>query len=236
MIELKSGLVSIAVYFVICASLALLLKLIFGVKGEIFRKILHFILLGSLPVFVFSFNTWWIAALTSLLFALIVWPILKMAEHLKAYSRLLEERRGGEIKNSLLLVFGMFALVIAVCWGAIGDRWLVIASVYAWGFGDAAAALVGKKYGQHHIKGHFVDGHKSLEGSLAMFGVSFVTVFAILLLRGGMELWSCIVCAVAAAAVSAQVELCSPGGYDTISCPVAAMIVLLPMVYITGGL
>lgn len=234
--ELELGFAEIALYFAVCASLALLLKFIFGVKGEIFRKILHFILLGSLPVFVFCFNTWWIAALTSLLFAVIVWPILKLAERLKGYSKLLEERSGGEIKNSLLLVFGMFAFVIAVCWGLLGDRWLVIASVYAWGFGDAAAALVGRKYGRHHISGRFVDGHKSYEGSSAMFVLSFVTVLGILILRGNMTLRACALCALVTAAVSTQTELCSPGGYDTVSCPVAAMCALLPAVHLLGGL
>lgn len=234
--EFKVGLLSIAIYFIVCASLALLLKLICGVKGEIFRKLLHFILLGSLPVFVFAFEHWWISALTSLLFAAVVWPLLKLAEKLKGYSGLLEERRGGEIKSSLLLVFSMFALVIAVCWGALGDRWLVIACVYAWGIGDAAAALVGKRYGKHHVHGHFVDKHKSVEGSLAMFLISMASVFTVLMLRGGMGTGAVLLASAMAAAASTQTELCTPGGYDTVSCPTAAMAVLLPVVYLLGGL
>ena len=45
----------------------------------------------------------------------------------------------------------MFMLAVGVCWGRLGDRNLALASIFAWGPGDAAAALVGKRYGKNKI-------------------------------------------------------------------------------------
>ena len=40
---------------------------------------------------------------------------------------------------------------------------------------------------------------------------------------------------VAAAAVATFVEMCTKNGDDTITCPVAAMAVVLPLTYLLGG-
>jgi CDP-diglyceride synthetase len=77
--------------------------------------------------------------------------------------------------------------LICICWGWFGEKYLVIASVFAWGLGDAAAALVGKYFGQHYIEGRLVEGRKSLEGTFAMFVVSFVSVMVVLLIHGTVE-------------------------------------------------
>ena len=230
-----TGLGVICVYFIICAACATLIRLFTPVPDEVFRKTLHLILLGSLPVWIHVYDIWWMAALSALLFAVVVYPILALAEHLKGYSHLLTERKSGELKKSLLIVFAMFAIVITICWGWLGDRMLAVASVFAWGFGDAAAALVGKRFGKHKLRGKHIEGTKSVEGTTAMFAVSFLSVLIVLLLRGGMPLWGCIACAYAAAAVCAVVELYSMGGNDTITCPLAAMAVLLPLLHIFGG-
>ena len=130
----------------------------------------------------------------------------------------------------------MFAVVISVCWGLFGDRLLVIASILAWGVGDAFAALIGKQFGKHKIKNHLTDGKKSYEGTLAMFFTSFVSVFIVLLVHGGMSISAYIVISVCAAAVAAVAELFSKNGMDTVICPVAAMLVIDPLVWVFGGL
>ena len=124
----------------------------------------------------------------------------------------------------------MFSVVIAVCWGIIGDKTLVFACIYAWGFGDGAAALVGKRFGKHFVTGRFVERRKSLEGTAAMFAVSFVVVMTILLIRGGLKWYGYVPIASLTAAVCAAVELYTLGGYDTITCPFAAGLVILPLV------
>ena len=223
-------------YFAILASIALISRVLIKIPDELFRKILHCILLGSLVPFVFCFGKWWISALTAVGFAIAVYPILAFFEKIKVFSKLTTERKHGELKHSLLLVFGMFAAVISVCWGALGDKWLVLAAVYAWGFGDAAAALIGKQFGRHKIRWRLADSHKSYEGTAAMFVVSFGSVLAVLSLRGGMDLLHMVPVALVTAAASALAELCSKDGADTIICPMCAMSAMLPMLQLFGGL
>ena len=141
--ELAVGFGFLLGYFAICATGALALRRLVKVPAEVFRKTLHIILLGSIFVLVYLFESWWASAAAAVLFIALVFPILVFAEHLPGYSRLLIERKRGEIKRSLIIVFFMFAAIICVCWGLLGERYLVIASVLAWGLGDAAAALAG---------------------------------------------------------------------------------------------
>ena len=114
--ELISGIWALLLYFVIAAGTALTCRVLIRIPDELFRKILHCILLGSLIVFVFCFSTWWHAAASALGFALVVYPVLVWLGRFKGFSKLTTERKKGELKESLLLVFGMFALVIGVCW------------------------------------------------------------------------------------------------------------------------
>lgn len=234
--ELLSGFGLIILYFLICASTALLIRYFTPIPSEVFRKLLHLILLGSLLVWLFVFPTWWISALTAVLFALIVFPILSLAEKIKGFSHLLTERKTGEIKKSLLIVFSMYAIVVCICWGWIGDKLLALASIYAWGIGDAMAALVGKRFGKHTLSGKHIDGHKSIEGSCAMFTASFLSVLLILLIRGGLSWYAYPIIACCTASISAQTELCTPNGMDTITCPLAAMVILLPLTAAFGGI
>ena len=91
--EFLFGFLMIIVYFAPCALIALLSRKLFKIPDEIFRKILHFILLGSLFVFVFAYKTWWISALSCLVFIIIVYPILKLCERFKQYSYIVTERK-----------------------------------------------------------------------------------------------------------------------------------------------
>ncbi|MBR3752700.1 MAG: phosphatidate cytidylyltransferase [Ruminiclostridium sp.] len=233
--ELICGTGNVLLYFLVLASSALLIRRCTKVPDEPFRKFLHCILLGSLLVWTMSFHTWQLAALSVFLFVVVVYPALAWAEHLPGFSHLLTERKKGELKNSLVLVFTMFLAVLVVCWGWLDDKYLALASVYAWGFGDAAAALVGKRFGRHHLTGKHIEGRKSVEGTLAMFVVSCLSVALVLTLRGGLTWPTCLVISVITGAVSAVVELFSLNGRDTFYCPLAAMAVLLPLLHILGG-
>lgn len=233
--EFLSGTGYVLLYFLLLASSALFVRRCTRFPDEPFRKFLHCILLGSLLVWTVAFDTWWLSALSVFLFVVVVYPILAVAERWKGYSHLLTERKKGELKNSLVLVFTMFLLVEIVCWGWLDDKYLALASVYAWGFGDAAAALVGKRFGRHHLTGRHIEGTKSVEGTLAMFLVSLCSVAIILTLRGGLSWPVCLLISVITGAVSAAVELFTLNGRDTIFCPLAAMAVLLPLLHLLGG-
>ena len=229
--ELIHGLGIAVIYFLICVTGALLLHRFFTVPKEVFRKTLHLIILGSIFVWTYAFHTWWVAVIAVLGFIAAVFPVLAIAERfVPGYTDLLTERRAGEVKTSLLGAFAMFALVIAVCRGLLGERYLVLASVLAWGLGDAAAALIGKRFGRHHVEGRHIEGRKSLEGTLAMFVISFTVVFLVLLIHGSAFRFGYIPIAFVTAAVCTAAELFTKNGMDNITCPLAAASVLIPLV------
>lgn len=234
LLEFINGYGMLLGYFVFCAASALLLRRLVRVPTEVFRKTLHFILLGSIFIWTYMFETWWVSALAAVAFTAMVFPILMFAERIPGYSELLTERKSGEIKRSLVVVFSMYVAVICVCWGWLGEKYLVIASVLAWGLGDAAAALVGKRFGQHYIEGKLVEGRKSLEGTLAMFTVSFVAVMAVLSAHSPVARSSHVPIASATAAACAVVELYTKEGMDTLTCPFAAAAVLIFLVHLWG--
>ena len=165
----------------------------------------------------------------------LLYPVLSLVERLSIFSSFVNERKKGEFKSSMVLALSMMAISTCICWGWYGDRLLVLACVYAWGTGDAFAALIGKRFGRHKIRLPFADSRKSVEGTAAMFIVSAASVLAILLIRGGLSMGSCLIISAAAAAVCTYVELCSKGGMDTITCPIAAMAVILPLTTLLGG-
>ena len=217
------------------AAIMLTARALIKIPNELFRKILHFILLGAYIPLVFAFDVWWMAAGLAALFAAVVYPFLVRASRLPGFSRFTTQRKEGEFVNSMMLALFTMALSVTVCWGLFGERYLVLACVYAWGVGDAFAALIGKKYGKHKLRLSFADKHKSVEGSAAMFVTSALAVWVVLLLRGGMSVAACALTAVIAAAVSAFVELSTRGGYDTFTCPAVSMLVILPLTRLLGG-
>ena len=235
MAELMEGTRSILTYFALAATIAFVCRLLIRIPDELFRKILHMILLGSLPVFLFGFGAWWMAALEALGFAALVYPLLAYLDRFPFFEKLTTERKHGELQQSVLLVFSMFAVVMAICWGWLNDRYLAMASIFAWGFGDAAAALIGKQFGKHKIRWKYTDEKKSFEGSGSMLLTSFITVVSVLSLRGGFSLPIVLLIALLVALVSTLAELYSKNGNDTIICPLCAMAALLPLMAVFGG-
>ena len=222
-------------YFVIAASTMLTLRKLIRIPDELFRKILHFILLFSYIPFAFAFDTWWRSVVTVIVLEIVIYPILAVAERLPLFSSFVNERKKGEFKQSLLLAFTMLAVCNTVCWGLLGDRFLGLACMYAWGVGDAFAALFGKRFGKHKITWKYADPRKSVEGSAAMFISSGLSILCVLLLRGHLHWAGYIVIPVMGAAAATLVELVTPNGNDTISCPTAAMLVIIPLMALFGG-
>lgn len=202
------------------------------ISDELFRKILHFILLGSAIVLLNVFNNWHGAAIAPLIFAALVYPLLSFAENLKNYSQFMVERDSGEIKRSLLYVFVMFSIVITISWGIIGEKFIALAVILAWGVGDATAALVGKNFGKRYIEGKYGDGKKTFEGSFAMFVASFIVIFIILAINTNLQWYYNVIVSFISAIVNSFVELNTKHGLDTITCPLALVLVMLPLLYL----
>lgn len=225
----------VILYLIPMAIMALTARKLIKIPDELFRKILHFILLGAYIPLITAFETWWKASGFAAFLIVVLYPVLTLAEKLPAFSYFVNQRRNGEIRNSMILAMSMMALSTLVCWGLFGDRYLVVACVYAWGVGDAFAALIGKQFGKHKIKMRLADHKKSVEGSAAFLVTSAIAVWSVLMLRGGIGSVGCLMIALAAATMAMFVELCTKDGYDTFTCPAAAMIVILPLIRLLGG-
>jgi phytol kinase len=114
--------------------------------------------------------------------------------------------------------------------GAIDRAPLAAAGVMAMTWGDALAAVVGKRWGRHRyaVAGH---GSRSYEGSLAMFVASTLAMALTLLLLPGSALspgavalsaGAVLLAALLAAATATLAEGLSPAGTDNLSVPLLA--------------
>lgn len=142
-------------------------------------------MLGIYLPFLFAFERWWVSAGIAGAAVLIVYPLLELAGYIPSFSSFVNERKRGEFKSSFVQAFGIMILSISICWGIFSDKYLVLACIYAWGIGDAFAALIGKRFGRHKLRWKLADSRKSVEGSLAMLLTSLFAVYIILEIRGG---------------------------------------------------
>lgn len=197
------------------------------IPSYIFRKLLHGIAFTCVSLMILSAKSWAAAALTSVLIAIGIYPILSALETAPWYERLFVQKSVGEAKKSLLLLFFMFAALISVSWGVFDKPALAAAAVLMWGTGDAAAALVGIPLGRHKVHARFTDGKKSWEGSLSMLAVSFVSGLIVLSAAEKMALPQALYAAGLGAGFGAVTELFSPSEYDTVTVPVVIAAVLL---------
>ena len=235
MTELFHGVSAMAAYLLPLGIIMLLLRRFTDIPKEVCRKLLHFIFIGAYIPLLFAFETWWVCAALILSVTVLLVPILPLVEKIPGFSFFVNERKAGEFTKSMLSALCVMALFVTVGWGLLKDRFLVLAGVYAWGVGDAFAALIGTRFGKHKIRWRFADAKKSAEGSFAMLAASSVAVFVILLIRGGVHAGVAAGIAVFSAAASALVELCSKNGLDNVFCPLVSMAVIVPLLSLSGG-
>ena len=213
----------------IAVSLSILLPIRFLTKipSFIFRKLLHIAAFGGVSLMILLTGSWLAAAITSGLLAMVLYPILSAIEKKPWFGKLFVQKSQGEIKRSMLLLFIMFTVVIAVAWGIFGQPQMAAAAIIMWGAGDAAAALVGIPFGRHKVRCKLTDGKKSWEGSLAMLFVSFAVGLLVLLFSKAAGLPKALLLSGIGAIVGAVTELFSPSEYDTVTVPMMILAALL---------
>ena len=116
-------------YILIAAGSIFLARKLFRIPDELFRKMLHFVLLGAYIPLVFAFDAWWMAAVFAASLIVILFPALSVAGRIPLFSAFVNERKKGEFKSSMVLAVGMMVFSVTVCWGLFADRYLVLASV-----------------------------------------------------------------------------------------------------------
>lgn len=224
--EVLACLVRYLCYIIPFATALVAVHFLMDIPREVFRKMLHVAAFTSPPMIMWASGSWLVSVLVLVLFGVVVWPLLAIAEHAGWYADLFVQRRAHEVRRSLLVMFWGNAAVVALCWGLFAKPQVAVASILMWGFGDAAAALVGTRWGKHHTGLPLADPKKTWEGTGAMFAVSCVIGTAVLLVAG-MPLAGSLVRAALTSVAGAYVELVTKRGYDTVTVPLANACVLL---------
>lgn len=222
--------VRLVLYIIPCVLIILPVRFFTKVPSFVFRKLLHTIAFTCFAVMISSAESWQAAALTSLIIAILIYPVLSLLEHESWYGTLFVQKSEGEIRKSLLKVFLMFAAVTALAWGIFGRPHAAAASVLMWGIGDASAALIGIPFGRHKVKWRLADGKKSLEGSCAMFCISFLAGFLLIHFRYQFPAGISFAAACTGAFAGTLTELISDSEWDTVTVPTVILAVLLAII------
>ena len=214
-------------FIAVCLAVLLPIRFLTKIPSYIFRKLLHIVAFSGISLMILMAESWQAPALLSVLLAAILFPILMLVEKEPWFDSLLVQKSPGEVRRSMVLLFAMFAAVIAVGWGVFCQPQLVAAAILMWGAGDAAAALIGIPFGKHKVKSRLTDGKKSWEGSIAMLLVSFAVGLLVLLLAKDAKVPNALLLAGVGAFAGTATELFSPSEYDTVTVPVVILAVLL---------
>ena len=190
---------------------------------EVFRKALHMLGVAGVVVWFYTLDDWRQSVTITLVATVVIYPLIYLCSKIPGMTEFFNARKKGEYAKSFAALFLTYVMVAVVCWGFLGQRILGVASFLAWGPGDAAAALVGKRYGRRKIGRK---KSKTLEGSTAMFILSLFNVMFVLFLSGLFSIPVVIFISLVTAIVTTITELKVLGGYDTLFCPLAAMTVL----------
>ncbi len=231
--DLTGSGILIAYYALVCAVLPVLLKRFTRIPAEVVRKVQHVGYSMSVFILLNLFSAWYMAIAGGLLLIALAYPALWAMEQFRWYKTAFVDRssRGGELRSSMLLVQIAFGILIAIFWGWLGEPWKPVIGVAAmgWGFGDAAAALVGKAWGRRHVLIRFVDSAKTYEGTLAMLVVAGTALFWTLRLYVGLSWSVSLLIAMFVAPVGSVVELFSRKGVDTLTVPLSIAFSTLPL-------
>ncbi len=224
-------------YLIIVAAIPTLIKAYTNIPTEWVRKGQHIGYSLSIFALLRLFSAWYMAVAAAFILVIIGYPLLLVCEKRPLYRRVFaidRSKRGGELRKQLLYVQLSFAILIAVFWGLLGIRsnYVVVVAVMAWGFGDAAAALVGKAFGRRHVLHRYIERAKTYEGMTAMMVVAGAAAFFTLLIYGGQPWHVSLLVSVVVAPVCGVVELFSRKGTDTLTVPFTAAVVILPLVNI----
>lgn len=183
------------------------------------RKIIHVgVGFWALPTALLFHSPWWAALCPA------VFIVLNTLSYKLRLMEVIEEEGQGSPGTIYFPV--AFVALILIFW-PLGARAAMVAGLFAMGFGDAAASILGRRYGRRTYR--TAGGTKSWEGTAAMFGVSFA---AILLGTWALLPGPAWMASAAAAAGAAAAEAPAGRGLDNLTVPAAASVVFW---LLTGG-
>ena len=215
-------------YLAALAVILIVIRLTVNVPDYIFRKLLHVVAFTSILPLVAVTKIWWISAAVEVFFMIIVVVALHLFEHFTFYKKLFVEKADHEVLFSFIGLFALMTALIAVFWGGFGHQHLYIAigAIMAWGPGDAVAAIVGKNFGRHKLRGKMIEGTKSVEGSVGMAITAFVCLLPVLLFMSALPWYVSVIFSLVIAPLASLTELFTKGGWDTVTVPVVVSLIL----------
>ncbi|MBO5228365.1 MAG: hypothetical protein J6B39_05160, partial [Lachnospiraceae bacterium] len=215
-------------YIVVLALSLIIVRFTTKVPDYIFRKLLHVVAFTSILPLVFCTDSWQAAVVVEIIFLIIVIIALLFFEKYDFYKNIFIEKGKHEVVTSFVMLFGLMTILLAVFWGCFGEeyKYIIVTAIMAWGPGDAAAAIVGKNFGKHKLSGRFIEGTKSVEGSVAMAVTSFICTFVTLIFMSGFAWPVVFAVSLVVAPIASLVELFTNKGLDTVTVPIAVSLLL----------
>lgn len=219
------GVLFLAVYYIVFSSLIALATRYIKLPRELFRKSYHIMCSLSIFVLIYAFDTWYLAITGIVVLLCVATLLVGLLGRLSIFERVKIWRK--EDINEVLLQIAYFsaaiAILTAVFWGVLGAerRFHVAIGLVAWGFGDTAAAIVGKTYGKRKYKSVIFDPNKTIEGTFGMIVTSFVFVLICMFVLFDVSILESIMSSLLLAVVSGFVEAVSRKGLDTLAVPFA---------------
>jgi phytol kinase len=139
-------------------------------------------------------------------------------------------------KSNLGTVYFPISFVVLIILLFDVNKTMFIASLMPLTWGDSFAAIIGKRYGRHH---YAVLGNKrSLEGSMAMLVMSFISVLIPLLAGERFQLspdtWLVVLWAALVALAATLVEAVTPNGLDNLLVPLVTVLALFVFGYLAA--
>ncbi len=219
--------IGLAISYIYATSLLIIgegLRRLLGIKPDLTRKVIH---IGA-GMWVFGvlllFNRWEIGIIP---FATFIGLNYLFYRYRFIGAMDTEDSSPGTVyfAISVTLLFGLL-------WrpdGPVDSVAIAVAAIMAMTWGDALAALIGRRFGQHKYQvGNSV---RSWEGSAAMFVASTVVIFLVLLFLPGSSLsplatplgleWA-LLTSVVTATFATLAEAVSPHGTDNLTVPLVA--------------
>jgi len=216
-------------YFYVIVIIAVTGKINYCLPKSVSRKFLH-IMIGNLIFIIpfFSFNVFpvnfpfFVAAPFILLTFLVskASPIKNISNKMSGLS---DVTSGGH--GFGLVLYAVSFTILALLFST--KPYVIAAGIIPMAFGDAAASLVGQKIGHHQYN---LFAKKSLEGSIAMFMVCFLSLLLSLLFFAYLYPLSAlnfVVAALGVAAVATTCEALTPKGFDNLTVPLFSVAIFL---------
>ncbi len=118
--------------------------------------------------------------------------------------------------------------ILLSCFWPRGQFWIAGAGIMAMTWGDAWASIIGRAFGKHP---YFIGRHRrSAEGSLAMFGFSFVAISLVLAIGSGRDLATVLALGLILATLATFLEAISLHGIDNLLVPIGTAMGLFALI------